>query len=51
MAIEYNGSNLEECECCGGWHRAEFYGDCRDDNERYYPMDGDEFQSAQELQG
>lgn len=25
---------MQECECCGGIHRADFYGDCRNDNER-----------------
>jgi len=27
--------DLEECGCCGGYHRPEFSGDCRDDNERF----------------
>ena len=26
---------LEECGCCGAYHRPEFYGDCRDDSERF----------------
>jgi len=24
-----------ECGCCGYYHREEFCGDCRNDNERY----------------
>lgn len=24
-----------ECGCCGSYHRADFYGDCREDSERF----------------
>ena len=24
-----------ECGCCGAWHRNDFYGDCRNDNNRF----------------
>lgn len=27
--------DLEECGCCGSYHRPQFHGDCRDDAERY----------------
>jgi hypothetical protein len=27
--------DLEECGCCGQYHRPEFSGDCRDDGERF----------------
>ena len=27
--------NLEECGCCGCYHRPEFTGDCREDAERF----------------
>jgi hypothetical protein len=30
---------MEECGCCGGYHRPEFHGDCREDNERFWPVD------------
>ena len=26
---------LEECGCCGAYHRPEFQGDCRNDAERF----------------
>lgn len=26
-----------ECGCCGAFHLASFFGDCRDDNNRIYP--------------
>jgi len=26
---------IEECECCNCYHRVEFHGDCRSDNERF----------------
>ena len=26
---------FEECGCCGGYHRDDWYGDCRNDRERY----------------
>ncbi len=31
-----------ECGCCGAFHRTDFYGDCREDSERYpeLPDDG-----------
>jgi hypothetical protein len=25
---------VESCECCGGYHRADFTGDCREDDAR-----------------
>lgn len=28
-------SDLDECGCCGGYHRPDFYGDCRNDAERF----------------
>ena len=27
---------LEECGCCGAYHKASYHGDCRNDSERYY---------------
>lgn len=27
--------DLDECGCCGAYHRAEFVGDCRNDAERF----------------
>ena len=24
-----------ECGSCGEWHRSDFYGDCREDSERF----------------
>ena len=27
--------DLDECGCCGGYHRPQFSGDCRDDAERF----------------
>jgi len=29
-------SRLYECGCCGGYHRATFFGDCRCDSERFH---------------
>jgi hypothetical protein len=34
-AIENMLEDLDECESCGAYHRAEFGGDCRDDSERF----------------
>ena len=34
-----NSSELEECGCCGCWHRKDYYGDCRNDEERYVDLD------------
>lgn len=28
-------NNFVECGCCGAYHRADFYGDCREDSERF----------------
>ena len=30
---------VTECGCCGAYHRKGFDGDCRDDDERFYPLD------------
>ena len=30
---------FEECGCCGCYHPEGFYGDCRDDANRYGPGD------------
>lgn len=31
-----------ECGCCGCFHREEYYGDCRNDNERFFsPKDAE----------
>lgn len=32
------------CGCCGGYHRTDFYGDCREDSERFneIPKGGEE---------
>ncbi len=30
-----NAVEIIECGCCGAYHRAAFYGDCRDDSERF----------------
>ena len=40
MAIKFY-----ECGCCGCYHKEGFYGDCRNDNERY-SADDIEFFSA-----
>lgn len=34
--IEKIEPELEECGCCGGFHRTNYDGDCRDDAERFY---------------
>jgi len=28
------GQKFVECGCCGCYHRADYYGDCRNDEER-----------------
>jgi hypothetical protein len=30
-----------ECECCGSYHRTDFDGDCREDNERFNELPDD----------
>jgi hypothetical protein len=30
--------DMEECGCCGAHHRVGFHGDCREDNERFHPI-------------
>ena len=35
-----------ECGCCGAFHRAAFYGDCREDSERLYEVEPREFKEA-----
>jgi len=30
-----DAGELEECGCCGGYHRPDFHGDCRNDDERF----------------
>jgi hypothetical protein len=27
-----------ECGCCGAYHRADFWGDCRENGERFYDV-------------
>lgn len=27
-----------ECGCCGAYHRTDFHGDCREDDERHYDL-------------
>ena len=27
-----------ECGCCGAYHRTDFYGDCREDSERFLDL-------------
>jgi hypothetical protein len=27
--------HLAECGCCGGYHRPDYWGDCRNDSERF----------------
>jgi hypothetical protein len=29
---------IEECGCCGAYHRQGFAGDCRDDSERFFNL-------------
>jgi len=29
---------IKECKCCGGNHRINYLGDCRNDSERIYPL-------------
>ena len=36
-----------ECGCCGHWHRSNYWGDCRNDAERFVSIDGDEFESCE----
>ncbi len=31
--------DLEECGCCGCWHKKGYCGDCRNDDERYIDDD------------
>jgi len=28
-------TRIFECGCCGAWHRDSFWGDCRNDTERF----------------
>jgi hypothetical protein len=36
VKVEYvKPDTMQECGCCSCYHRPEFYGDCRDDNERF----------------
>lgn len=30
-------NTFEECGCCGSYHRSDFFGDCREDSERFAP--------------
>jgi hypothetical protein len=30
-----------ECGCCGAYHRGDFFGDCREDSERYFDVPDD----------
>jgi len=32
---EWAEFNAEECPVCSCWHKPDFFGDCRDDNERF----------------
>ena len=34
-ALKRYGQTLEECGCCGYYHRADWPGDCRNDAERF----------------
>jgi hypothetical protein len=35
VTINRISEEMEECGCCGGYHRPEFSGDCREDAERF----------------
>jgi hypothetical protein len=30
-----------ECGCCGAYHRTDFWGDCREDSERFFDLPND----------
>jgi hypothetical protein len=34
-------NTFTECGCCGAYHRTDFFGDCREDSERYYDLPDD----------
>jgi hypothetical protein len=34
-ALKRHRQSLEECGCCGGFHRVAWLGDCRNDAERF----------------
>lgn len=38
-----------ECGCCSAYHKKDYDGDCRNDAERYYVGNNDQFISAKEL--
>jgi len=33
--LQRDRKSLEECGCCGGYHRTDWHGDCREDSERF----------------
>ena len=35
---EGQGNEFYECGCCSAYHRVDFYGDCRDDSERFLDL-------------
>lgn len=42
MIEKLREEDLEECGCCGCHHKPTFYGDCRNDAERFVAADEDE---------
>jgi hypothetical protein len=38
-----NAIQIIECGCCGGMHRVNYFGDCRNDDERF--ADPEDFES------
>ena len=40
-----------ECGCCGAFHRTDYYGDCRNDAERFseMPEDGEEVEQPETI--
>jgi hypothetical protein len=44
-----NQERFIECGCCGAWHRENFAGDCRQDDERFNdPPDGADYVTLDE---
>lgn len=36
---ETGESLVEVCGCCGAWHRKNYHGDCRNDDERFFDLE------------
>lgn len=52
MRLKYSkqAKNMIECGCCGHYHRKDYYGDCRNDRERFIlDFNDEEFVSCDEI--